>query len=97
MHRTLKDKAKLLSKVQSRKREDLTLNSPTRAVNATPNSSQMLKPRVMRALEKELKEKTRFGVEKFDYSAYYRGNLLHISVNSDSESDDSIADSLDEF
>lgn len=49
----------------------------------------------MRALEKDLKEKT-LSRGKWDYSTYYRGNLLHVTINSDSDTDSTV-DSLDEL
>lgn len=67
----------------------------TKPVNATPSSSQLFKPRRMRALEKDLKEKT-LSRGKWDYSTYYRGNLLHVTINSDSDTDSTV-DSLDEL
>ncbi|XP_059352530.1 uncharacterized protein LOC130700324 isoform X1 [Daphnia carinata] len=97
LHRTLKDKAKMLRKAQSHKKKNLSLDSPTRSLNSTPSSSQLLKPRMMRALEKDLTEKTLVSHGKWDYSTYYRGNLLHVTINSDSETDDSAVDSLDEL
>lgn len=95
LHRTLKDKAKLLRKAQTHRRKNLSLDLSTKPVNATPSSSQLFKPRRMRALEKDLKEKT-LSRGKWDYSTYYRGNLLHVTINSDSDTDSTV-DSLDEL
>lgn len=101
MHRTIRDRAKLLQKKNKKKREEektadlLGIAGP--GTSATPRVGQLLQPRRMRALEKDLTEKVSKGSQSFDFSAYYNGNLLHVAVNSDSDSDESSVDSLDDF
>lgn len=51
---------------------------------------------MIRALEKDLKEKATSSREQWDFSTHYRGNLLHVSINSDSD-ESSTVDPLDEI
>jgi len=60
--------------------------------NITPRVGELLKPQRMRALERDLKAKV--GTRAFDFDTIFNGNLIHISVNSDSESEESSVDSL---
>lgn len=90
----MKDKAKLLKIANKTHKKKESLSSSLRAVPTTPSSCQMLQPQMMRALEKDLKKKVK-NCPQWDFSTYYNGNKLHVSVNSDS--DESSVDSLDEF
>lgn len=84
-----------------RQRDDLT-SSPLpvgdlphfTGTESTSGLDQLQQLPLKRALEKEWKLKSSIS-EKWDFSTYYRGNLLHVSVNSDSE--ESSIDSLDYF
>lgn len=63
---------------------------------ATQSTLQFLQPRSMRAFEKNLTKKIKSS-EPYDYSAMYNGNMLQVSVNPDTDSDESSVDSLDDF
>jgi hypothetical protein len=78
--------------------ENNCLVHPAQALgtHSSVQSSQLLQPHTMRAFEKNLKKKIKSS-EPFDFSAMYKGNVLHVSINSNSESDESSVDSLDEF
>ncbi len=99
LHKTLKDRAKLLKKAKADENDDLFCLPSSQLTKGTDTTlgSQLLQPQAMRALEKDLKKKAKNN-RQFDFSALYRGNLLHVSVNSDSDSGESTGvDSLDEF
>ncbi|XP_046455824.1 uncharacterized protein LOC124203192 isoform X3 [Daphnia pulex] len=96
LHRTIKGRAKLLKKAQKNNHCQEDFSSDLVIGTSTPSSSQLLKPRMIRALEKDLKEKATSSRERWDFSTYYRGNLLHVSINSDSD-ESSTVDPLDEI
>lgn len=97
----MKDKSTLLRMATSRKKENLLSSSSQQTSTSTTetlstSTCQMLQPQAFRALEKDLKKKVK-NCQKWDFSTYYNGNRLQISVNSDTDSDESSVDSLDEF
>lgn len=88
----------LMRKIKARKKDDSLSSTPPssqgsyiKEAGPSPNSCRLLQPRGIRALEKDLKEKTQSS--QWDFSTYYRGNVLHVSFNSDS--DESSVDSLE--
>ena len=100
VHRAVADKTKLQKSKNGRKRQKKDKNDEAATTtNRIPPKSlaaaQLFRPKVMKALEKDLKKKNQSS-KPWDYSAYYNGNLLHISVNSDSDtSEDEFFDSMD--
>ena len=74
---------------QSRYQNEDSLESLPIVGTSTPSSSQLLKPQMLRALEKNIKKKVTSPRGQWDFSTIYRGNLLHVTVNSDSDSDES--------
>lgn len=100
VHRVLKNKSKLTRITKARKKEEASLPSQQspikRLVPSVPNNCQLLQPLAIRAIEKDLKRKVKNG-QQWDFSSIHNGVYLHVSVNSDSESDQSSVDSLDEF
>lgn len=103
MHRVMKDKAKLLKANSKASRKELLPSSdvarqPAAAApsKATPVAGKLLNSRRIRALEKDLMKKAN-GSKSLDFSAYYKGNVFHVSVNSDSDSSESSAESFDEL
>lgn len=96
VHRTIKERAKL-QRIQNRKKKIEEEQRDLPAASTTPLVSQVLQPRRMRALEKDLKEKVDHGLRSFDFDAYYNGNLLHVAVNCDSDTDESSKDSFEDL
>ncbi len=105
LHRTIKDRAKLLklSAKANKKVNEIDGENPENCsipsaqalgTQSSVQSSQFLQTHTMRAFEKNLTKKIKSS-EPFDFSAMYKGNVLHVSINS--ESDESSVDSLDEF
>ena len=99
LHRTAADRTKLLKKVsKARKKMDTRLESdigqPVSAKSVCVQQARLFQPRVMKAFEKDLKKKTKSS-KPWDFSTYYNGNLLHVSVNSDSDNSETSFDSLD--
>ena len=99
VHRVVKDRAKLMQqKTKKQKRRQMDIGDeeetafPSGSSNITPRVGELLKPQRMRALERDLKAKV--GTRAFDFDTIFNGNLIHISVNSDSESEESSVDSL---
>ena len=97
MHKTLKDKEKLQRKERGRKENDpQSSNQPSvKGVRPSPGACHIFRPQVLRALEKDLKEKA-LSSKQWDFSAYYNGNKLQVSIGPDSDSDTS-RDSLDDI
>ena len=91
LHRTVADRNKLRKKTKKtrRKREEETAISLPKPLSA----GRLFQPRVMKALEKDLKKKSKSS-KPWDFSSYYRGNLLHVSVNSDSDTSEDSIDSI---
>jgi len=90
LHRTVADRDKLLKKTRGpRKKEKETVTCSPKPLSA----GRLFQPGVMKALEKDMKKKTKSS-KPWDFSTYYRGNLLHVSVNSDSDTSEDSIDSI---
>lgn len=91
LHRTVADRDKLVRKTRKQNRK-----GNEEATTSLPNplsAGRVLQPRVMKALEKDMKKKCKSS-KPWDFSAYFRGNLLHVSVNSDSDTSEDSIDSI---